>query len=582
MSDKAKSASTVLVDIAEELYEVGVSDSGEAYGIPRSGAKVVRLLRGGKTSLRAQLAREYFRRTGKAAPQQALADAMLVVEGIAQDTRETSLALRVARHNGALWLDLGDATGLAVRITGDGWAVKTLPAPVLFKRTALNSALPVPEPGGSLDELWAWLNVAEDDQPLLAAWLASTLDPDIPHPVVSLSGEQGTGKSTATKVLVSLLDPSPVPLRKPPRDAESWVTAAAGSWVVGVDNLSVIPDWLSDSVCRAVTGEGDVRRKLYTDGDFSVFSFRRCLAINGIDLGAVRGDLADRLLPIQLEVISERNRRQESELWPQWTGAHPRLLGAVLDLAASVQAVLPSVRLDSKPRMADYAHVLAAVDAVLGTSGLARYLRKQGELATDSLADDPFVAALAERVGAFTGTSSELLHAIAPADDEGRPPKGWPTTARQITQRLRRQAPVMRKAGWTVEDDGGANHDNRLRWTVIPPARERRKQDSQHSRDSQPQVSGTIERESARESASYRRESAGQHSRDSLATLAPDSHPDTDVSAGRKASRESASLASHDSGPSQDAGLHLLAPPCPDCAFPIDSAEHDGICEGAA
>lgn len=28
--------------------------------------------------------------------------------------------------------------------------------------------------------------------------------------------------------------------------------------------------------------------------------------------------------------------------------------------------------------------------------------------------------------------------------------------------------------------------------------------------------------------------------------------------------------------------LHLVAPPCPDCMFPIDSREHDGICEGAA
>jgi hypothetical protein len=46
-----------------------------------------------------------------------------------------------------------------------------------------------------------------------------------------------------------------------------------------LDNLSTVPDWLSDSICRAVTGDGDVRRKLYTDGEHAVFSFRRAVAI---------------------------------------------------------------------------------------------------------------------------------------------------------------------------------------------------------------------------------------------------------------------------------------------------------------
>ncbi len=294
-----KSAATLLVEIATELYEFGVSDAGEAFGIPRSGPRVVRLLRGGKTSLRGQLAREFLTRTGKATGQQALADALLVVEGIAQDDEERQLALRVAQHDGALWLDLGDPTGRAVRITGDGWQVQPA-APVLFKRTALNAALPEPVGGGDLAELWTWLNVAPEDRPLLAAWLVAALHPDMPHPVLGAFGEQGTGKSTFAKVLTRLLDPSPVPLRKPPRDADSWVTAAAGSSVVGMDNLSAIPEWLSDSMCRAVTGEGDVRRRLYTDGDLAVFSFRRCLLINGIDLGAIRGDLAERLVPINL------------------------------------------------------------------------------------------------------------------------------------------------------------------------------------------------------------------------------------------------------------------------------------------
>ena len=62
----------------------------------------------------------------------------------------------------------------------------------------------------------------------------------LPHPILTLFGEQGTAKSTLTKRLVSLVDPSPVPVRKPPKDGEAWISAAQGSYVVGLDNLSSI------------------------------------------------------------------------------------------------------------------------------------------------------------------------------------------------------------------------------------------------------------------------------------------------------------------------------------------------------
>ena len=365
-----KSASTELAEIACERYEFGLGDGGETFAVPKDGPRVALMLRGGKTSLRGQLARDYYARTGRAAGQQALADALMVVDGIAQDQDESRLYLRAGQLGGVLWLDLGDQAGRAVRITPAGWAIEDA-APVLFKRTALNGPLPDPVHGGDLAELWRWLNVAEADRPLLAAWLVAVLFPDLPHPVLGIFGEQGTGKTTAAKVLASLLDPGPVPVRKPPRDADSWVTAASGSWLVALDNLSEIQPWLSDSLCRAVTGDGDVRRKLYTDGELAVFSYRRCVILNGIDTGAMQADLADRMLPVDLAVIDARSRLTEDELWPAWREAHPAILGALLDLAAAVLARLPSVQLASKPRMADFAKIAAAVDAILGTAGLA-------------------------------------------------------------------------------------------------------------------------------------------------------------------------------------------------------------------
>jgi hypothetical protein len=495
-TSEKKSAATILVDIAEWLYEFGISDSGETFGVPRKGPKVVLLLRGGHTSLRAQLARVYRYQYGKVAPKQALVDALLTLDGFAQDAQPQRLWQRVGHHNGALWLDLGDHSGRAVQITGEGWKVVDKP-PVLFRRTILTGPLPEPAPVGDLEELWDWLNVTKADRPLILAELVDSLWPDHPHVTVGLFGEQGTGKSTTAKILVSLIDPSPVPLRKPPRDAESWVTAAAGSWVVALDNMSTVPEWLSDSICRASTGDGDVRRKLYTDGELATFAFRRCVVLTGIDLGALNGDLAERLLPVVLEPINEADRRDEEDIWPRWSEAHPRLLGALLGLVAGVKAIRPSVEQERKPRMADYARTLAAVDQVLGTTGLDRYTGTQSRLAADSLTGDPFVIAIVEaltgtatveqphpdlpdwgfeevtveRFDTFTGSAAELLARVTPTADGWRPPKGWPTTARSVTQRLHRQAAVMRKAGWVVFGVEDA-HRKVTVWTITPPAPE--------------------------------------------------------------------------------------------------------------
>lgn len=202
-------------------------------------------------------------------------------------------------------------------------------------------------------------------------------------------GEQGAGKSSASRALVRLVDPSPVDLRKPPRDAEGWVTAAQGSYVVGLDNLSTVSDWLSDSLCRAATGDGDVRRALYTDGGLSVFAFRRVILLNGIDVGAMRGDLAERLATVTLARIKQDTRRTEQELAALWDVTYPSLFGALLDLAAAVAVRLPDVRLDESPRMADFARVLAAVDDVCGTNRLSRFTSKARSLAEDSLDADP-------------------------------------------------------------------------------------------------------------------------------------------------------------------------------------------------
>jgi hypothetical protein len=461
------SASTQLVKLALDRYEFGCTEDGQPFAV-KPGGHVVRMLRGGKNSLRVELSKAYFQLYGKAAPQQALADALLVLEGEALSSDPRKVHLRVASAAGVIWLDLGDTAETVIRIDANGWRPVNTGVPVLFQRTAVTGVMPLPQSGGDLDMYWRHINVAEADRPLVLAWeVAAIATPGVPHAVLSLFGEQGTAKSTATKRIVQTVDPSPAPLRKPPRDAESWVTAAQGSWVVGLDNLSVVPDWLSDSICRAATGEGDVRRALYTDGGLAVFAFRRCIVLNGIDVGALRGDLTDRLVPVTLDRIDEDDRKKEEVLNAEWDQDYPLILGALLAGVAGVIRTLPFVRLAKKPRMADYATVLAGVDQLYGTRGLDRFYERARSMAVDSLSADPFLAAMAARIVEFQGTSVQLLDELEPPTPT-RVPQGWPKSARAVTTLLTRHAPALRTAGWVVEHTENA-HTKVIEWGLIHP-----------------------------------------------------------------------------------------------------------------
>src|SRR5260370_34433937 len=140
---RGPSQATRLVNLAVSMYDFGVTQGGDAFAVPRQGGYVARMLRGGRPALRSELASALFAAEGTAPNGSALADAMAVLEGQAQQADPVHLALRTARHEGALLLDLGDLTGRVVAVTPDGWEIIDR-SPVLFRRTA--ATLPLPDP----------------------------------------------------------------------------------------------------------------------------------------------------------------------------------------------------------------------------------------------------------------------------------------------------------------------------------------------------------------------------------------------------------------------------------------------------
>lgn len=451
---KKPSAASRLVALAREGYRFVMSTDGRPYAVALDGPNLALPLRG-KAGLRQRLARLYADTyDGEVASQSALADAMTVLEGIADSGDPVPVSLRVGTDpaGGAIVVDLGTADGRAVVATATGWQVVDR-SPVLFRRSGAMGPMPTPVlDGDGLAKLHALLNMDEPTFRQLAAWLVAAWIPHIPHPVLTFKGEQGTGKSKTAEMVVNLIDPSPASKRSQPRDIKAWAAQAFNSWALCLDNVSTIPPWLSDTLCKAVTGDGIVDRALYTDDDVVVLTFRRVLAMTTIDAGALAGDLAERLLMLDLQLIEEDRRRTEEELNAAFEAVRPAVLGALFDLLACVLAVLPSVRLDSMPRMADFARVLAAVDQVMEWHTLDDYLATSANVATDALEGDPFgaaIAALVDQVGTWQGTAAQLLEALP--TPLVRPPN-WPKDATRAGGRVKRLAPLLRSIGITVDD----------------------------------------------------------------------------------------------------------------------------------
>jgi hypothetical protein len=408
------------------------------------------------------LRKTYFLAEGKALPRMALENALQTAQSIAQfKGEEKSIFVRMGHEGGKVYLDLGDAAGNIVEVDASGWVLRPETS-VKFIRPRGMYPLPVPEAGGSIEELRYFVNVSDQDWPLLAAWLVASLMPGGPYPILVLHGEQGSAKTTTARNLKDLLDPSKAALRAEPRDAKDMMIACANNWIVALDNISHLQPWLSDVMCRISTGAGFATRQLYTDRDEVLIEVARPMLLNGIEELATRSDLVDRALVLYLPRIAGNARVTQESIQQGFEEARPRILGALLDAVSCALRRIQNVELVEPPRMADFARWVVAAEPGLdlepGTF-LAAYTENRAEANSVGLAASPFVKPLLEFIGwekgVWEGIASDLLKGVEDSlgvmADAYKRKRGWPNNGNGVSNLLRRVAPNLRLEGYEVE-----------------------------------------------------------------------------------------------------------------------------------
>lgn len=388
---------------------------------------------------------------------QARADAKGVMSFWCAERIET-VFVRVAGGDGRVYLDRGTPDWSAIEVDGNGWRIVANP-PVNFRRTPAMGELPTPVECDDTSQLALFLNVDEDQWPLLVAFAVGCLYPQGPYPVLILTGEQGSAKSTTLRVIKKLVDPSAAELRRQPEDIRDLMIAASNSWLLTYDNVSYLRDEVADTMCVIATGGGFSRKANYTDGDEYIINVMRPQAINGIGDFATRGDLLDRAIIITPPIIPEERREDEKSFWARFEQAKPALMGALLHCVSTGLRNLDATTLTAKPRMADFARFAVAAEPAYNADGetpfIDLYLENREQNTASILETSPLARVVWELVkpdGRWIGSSRLLFAAITEhATDTDRRSPGWPTAENKLKSPLMRIAPALRKPGIDVQ-----------------------------------------------------------------------------------------------------------------------------------
>ncbi|MCU1718856.1 toprim domain-containing protein [Pseudomonas sp. 5P_3.1_Bac2] len=448
--DEKQSQASQLVKFVEQRFELFHDQNKDVFTRDRKTGEVRGL---GSRQFRDCLLAGFYIDTGKSPRDQSTREALSTLAGLGRFQGEfLQVHLRTAGSDGEYFLDLAaPGSSRAVRIQPGAWKIVESPT-AMFVRPESMQPLPDPVAGGSIDALWRVANIPTGFRLLALTWLVECLRPDTPYPVAELLGEQGSGKSGTQTALRGLFDPNACNLRGAPKSVEDIFVSANACPVLSYENVSHLPAPMQDALCVLATGGGYAKRKLYSDCEESIISVKRPIILNGISACVTAQDLVDRTITIETPVITER--LEVTELWREYEAERPRLLGALLDIAAKALELLPAMRIpaDERPRLVEFARLGMAVAAAVGHKP-ADFIHEFNASRTESLSRtidaSPVAAAVVDMVEArplgITAPVKEILLSL----EQYRPTgcDSWPKSPKGLGDALRRAAPALRQTG---------------------------------------------------------------------------------------------------------------------------------------
>jgi hypothetical protein len=159
-------------------------------------------------------------------------------------------------------IDRGDNDRTRIRVTSGKVEIVRDGSEIFFYRPTVMRELPMPADHGDLTLFDKFTNIHPVNRMLVNAFMSYTLaHPKVPttnYPILTVTGEEGSSKSTLCKFTQQLIDPSIVGAQSFPKNQQDLVIAAEQSHLLIYDNIRIIKHSMADTLCIAASG-GTVR-----------------------------------------------------------------------------------------------------------------------------------------------------------------------------------------------------------------------------------------------------------------------------------------------------------------------------------
>jgi hypothetical protein len=311
-----------------------------------------------------------------------------------------------------------------------------------------------------LEELVTLLRIPPQFRQIFKVHSISMFLADVPVPIMVPKGEQGSLKTTITKAIKRTVDPSGEEVSSIPTSRDDLVLLLNNRFMPNFDNVSFITPQNSDILCRAVTGEGLSKRKLYSDSTEIIYSYRRKIILNGISFGMNRPDLMERCIVYETKAPTSLERITEEEFNETFSELLPYLLGQIFAILSRVLKSYNDVKsqIKEKPRMADFAVYGECISRELGYDNFSfvkDYTEKLEQSAIGIIENHPLVFVITkimeseiqykDTVQNFFDKAKQL--AIENEIDIGN---DFPTISNKVQSVIDRIKPNLRSLGFEV------------------------------------------------------------------------------------------------------------------------------------
>ena len=325
------------------------------------------------------------------------------IEGVPSET----VYQRIALVDGTLYYDLCNSLWELVRVAPDSIRIVRhgVDTP-MFQRNPNQTAQVTPELGASPDSIEEMCRLLRMDTLLFKVHLVSFFVESIQTPIILITGQQGSIKSTQSGLIKRMVDPTGSALEDNlsnfPKKLDDLCLRLLNELVIAFDNVSMIPAELSDILCTAVTGTKNFKRQLYKDALEVIMRIKRKIVINGIALGIERVDLIERTVVYQTSAVPRDQRKTAAYVEEQFTRILPWFLGSVFGVLQEAIRMRSSVEesIPDSSRMMDFEIWGECISRAMGNSpgafqmGYEQSIKDSNDLLSEGIPLVPFLLEL--------------------------------------------------------------------------------------------------------------------------------------------------------------------------------------------